>query len=114
MTDLPSHGVFDRGRLIGLWEYDVETESIAWRGPPRGPQPAPRIPPRARHVITPGPSIAERGPGQPTVFDANAEPQQRLRKMPLAWNLTPCKEAERETGVERPLAEPPSAAIGTD
>jgi hypothetical protein len=29
-TDLPSHAIFDRGRLIGLWEYDVETESIAW------------------------------------------------------------------------------------
>ena len=22
LTDLPSHGIFDRGRLIGLWEYD--------------------------------------------------------------------------------------------
>lgn len=30
LTDLPSHGIFDRGRLIGLWEYDVETASIAW------------------------------------------------------------------------------------
>lgn len=29
--DLPSHGIFDRGRLVGLWEYDPETESIAWR-----------------------------------------------------------------------------------
>ena len=29
-TDLPNHGIFDRGRLIGLWEYDPETESIAW------------------------------------------------------------------------------------
>lgn len=28
--DLPSHGIFDRGRLIGFWEYDTETESIAW------------------------------------------------------------------------------------
>jgi hypothetical protein len=35
-TDLPSHAIFDRGRLIGLWEYDVDTESIAWTsfGPP--------------------------------------------------------------------------------
>jgi len=25
-----SHAIVDRGRLIGLWEYDIETESIAW------------------------------------------------------------------------------------
>ena len=30
LADLPSHGIFDRGRLIGLWEYDVSSESIAW------------------------------------------------------------------------------------
>jgi len=30
LADLPSNGIFDRGRLIGLWEYDTETESIAW------------------------------------------------------------------------------------
>jgi hypothetical protein len=30
LTDLPSHGIFDRGRLIGLWEYDVPGESVAW------------------------------------------------------------------------------------
>ena len=30
LDDLPSHGIFDRGRLIGLWEYDLATESIAW------------------------------------------------------------------------------------
>jgi Winged helix DNA-binding domain len=29
-TDLPSHAIVDRGRLIGLWEYDQATESIAW------------------------------------------------------------------------------------
>ena len=29
-ADPPSHTIFDRGRLIGLWEYDVENESIAW------------------------------------------------------------------------------------
>src|SRR5204863_4745473 len=23
LADLPSHGIFDRGRLIGLWEYDA-------------------------------------------------------------------------------------------
>jgi len=28
--DLPNHGIFDRGRLIGLWEYDVDSGSIAW------------------------------------------------------------------------------------
>jgi hypothetical protein len=30
LQDLPSHGIFDRGRLVGLWEYDVDTRSIAW------------------------------------------------------------------------------------
>jgi hypothetical protein len=30
LSDLPSHGIFDRGRVIGLWEYDVASESIAW------------------------------------------------------------------------------------
>jgi len=30
LVDLPSHGIFDRGRLVGLWEYDTATESIAW------------------------------------------------------------------------------------
>jgi hypothetical protein len=30
LLDLPSHGIFDRGRLVGLWEYDPSTESIAW------------------------------------------------------------------------------------
>ena len=30
LTDLPSHGILDRGRLVGLWEYDTATESIAW------------------------------------------------------------------------------------
>jgi hypothetical protein len=30
LMDLPSHGIFDRGRLVGLWEYDTATESIAW------------------------------------------------------------------------------------
>jgi hypothetical protein len=28
--DLPSHALVDRGRLVGLWEYDPSTESIAW------------------------------------------------------------------------------------
>ena len=30
IADLPSHAILDRGRLIGLWEYDAATESIAW------------------------------------------------------------------------------------
>jgi hypothetical protein len=30
LTDLPSHAILDRGRLVGLWEYDQETQSIAW------------------------------------------------------------------------------------
>ncbi len=30
ITDLPSHAIFDRGRLAGLWEYDVEAGTIAW------------------------------------------------------------------------------------
>lgn len=31
LSDLPSHAIVDRGRIVGLWEYDVETESIAWK-----------------------------------------------------------------------------------
>jgi hypothetical protein len=30
LADLPCHAIFDRGRLIGLWEYDQPSESIAW------------------------------------------------------------------------------------
>jgi hypothetical protein len=30
LADLPSHGILDRGRLIGLWEYDNDNQSIAW------------------------------------------------------------------------------------
>jgi hypothetical protein len=30
LMDLSSHAILDRGRLIGLWEYDVTTESIVW------------------------------------------------------------------------------------
>ena len=29
LADLPSHAIVDRGRLVGLWEYDPETSSIA-------------------------------------------------------------------------------------
>ena len=30
LADLPSHAILDRGRVIGLWEYDVDTSTIAW------------------------------------------------------------------------------------
>jgi hypothetical protein len=31
VQDLNSHGIFDRGRIIGIWEYDVEKEEIVWK-----------------------------------------------------------------------------------
>ncbi|HZI94390.1 MAG TPA: crosslink repair DNA glycosylase YcaQ family protein, partial [Patescibacteria group bacterium] len=30
ISDLPSHAILDRGRVIGLWEYDMDSESIVW------------------------------------------------------------------------------------
>ncbi|MGA2880376.1 MAG: crosslink repair DNA glycosylase YcaQ family protein [Bryobacteraceae bacterium] len=30
LTDPPSHAIVDHGRLVGFWEYDLPTESIAW------------------------------------------------------------------------------------
>lgn len=30
LQDLTSHAIVDRGRVIGLWEYDIEAEAIAW------------------------------------------------------------------------------------
>jgi hypothetical protein len=27
---LPSHAILDRGRVVGLWEYDMAMQSIAW------------------------------------------------------------------------------------
>jgi hypothetical protein len=30
LADLPNHAIVDRGRVIGLWEYDQSAESIAW------------------------------------------------------------------------------------
>lgn len=30
LKDLPSHAILDRGRVVGLWEYDPDTQSIAW------------------------------------------------------------------------------------
>ena len=30
LSDLPNHAILDRGRLIGLWEYDSDSQSIVW------------------------------------------------------------------------------------
>lgn len=30
LSDLPNHAILDRGRVVGLWEYDTSTQSIAW------------------------------------------------------------------------------------
>jgi Winged helix DNA-binding domain len=30
LTDLQSHPILDRGCLIGLWDYDLEAQAIAW------------------------------------------------------------------------------------
>ncbi len=30
VVDLPAHSIFDRGRLVGLWVFDPETNTIAW------------------------------------------------------------------------------------
>lgn len=30
LSDLPSHAILDRGRLIGLWEYDPDAGEIVW------------------------------------------------------------------------------------
>lgn len=30
LADLPSHAILDRGRLVGLWEYVPDAQSIAW------------------------------------------------------------------------------------
>jgi len=30
LMDLSSHAILDRGRIIGLWEYEVESASIVW------------------------------------------------------------------------------------
>ena len=31
VQDLSNHAIFDRGRLIGLWEFDPGSSNIAWR-----------------------------------------------------------------------------------
>jgi hypothetical protein len=30
LSDLPAHAIIDRGRLVGFWEYDVDSRSIVW------------------------------------------------------------------------------------
>jgi Winged helix DNA-binding domain len=30
LMDLPNHAILDRGRLVGLWEYEPESQSIVW------------------------------------------------------------------------------------
>ena len=30
LMDLPDHAIVDRGRVVGLWEFDPESNSIAW------------------------------------------------------------------------------------
>ena len=30
LADLPSHAILDRGRVVGLWEFDTESDSVAW------------------------------------------------------------------------------------
>ena len=30
LVDLPSHAILDRGQIIGLWEFDVDSNSIVW------------------------------------------------------------------------------------
>lgn len=30
LVDLPHHGIFDRGRLIGFWEFDPQRQEVVW------------------------------------------------------------------------------------
>ncbi len=30
LSDLPHHAILDRGRLVALWDYDVEAASVVW------------------------------------------------------------------------------------
>ena len=30
LTDLPSHAILDRGRVVGLWEYDPDAGKVEW------------------------------------------------------------------------------------
>ncbi len=31
VTEISHHGIFDRGTLVGLWDYDTEAEEIVWK-----------------------------------------------------------------------------------
>ena len=31
LSDLPSHAIIDRGRMIGLWEFDTESQRIVYK-----------------------------------------------------------------------------------
>ena len=31
VADLPSHAILANGQLVGLWEFDPDTETIAWK-----------------------------------------------------------------------------------
>ena len=30
LVDLPNHALLDGGRIVGLWEFDVDSRSIMW------------------------------------------------------------------------------------
>jgi hypothetical protein len=30
LADLPSHAILDRGQIVGLWEFDVDSGKIVW------------------------------------------------------------------------------------
>ena len=30
LTELPNNAILDRGRIVGIWEYDPTTASIVW------------------------------------------------------------------------------------
>jgi hypothetical protein len=50
LVDLPSHAILDRGQIVGLWEFDVESSSIVWatfsgkKDKPQFPRPASLFP----------------------------------------------------------------------
>jgi hypothetical protein len=50
LADLPSHGIFDRGRLIGLWEFDVPGASLVWMS--FDPKPGPDVVKAVRRTET--------------------------------------------------------------
>src|SRR5262249_30095919 len=30
LADVPNHAIFDRGWLVGLWEYETESQKVIW------------------------------------------------------------------------------------